>query len=191
MVLTRSAQKKEREEQHLARAQVEKVLTESIGLSSPSQPARNNTQGYLESKISEETTHNSDIENKDTKVESKKSEKGDSVIDNIMNPLYEAKSMFHNEDMDGDSDNDSDYIDFENESVMDEESIPFISIRIDDFESLIHIRVRPNCLTKESLGRSILQVIKATTSAMDNSSKIKKIMKYSCFNENAPIEVSG
>lgn len=91
-----------------------------------------------------------------------------------------------------DDDHDEDYIDidFDNESSLEEEIIPTIFIRAlisggnryhpeHTKQPLVKIRVRPNCLTKDALGRSIVQAINATTGVA---------MQYHSLDGDSPIE---
>lgn len=100
-----------------------------------------------------------------------------------MNPLLQVESMGVEGEIDADE-----YMDFDHESTIDDELIPSISIRFTERSckrnheenSLIQIRVRPGCLSRESLSRSILQVYEATTG--------KPFSKYQNFREEYSIE---
>jgi len=93
-------------------------------------------------------------------------------------PRQEDSLNNNNDDDDNDDDDYADVdVDYDNESSLEEETIPRISIRAvmargnrnqylasqHHDAPLVNIRVRPHCLTKESLGRSIVQAINATT----------------------------
>lgn len=100
-----------------------------------------------------------------------------------INPLLEAETMLDQDD--------PEFVDYDQESQLEEEEIPCISIRAlaDDNitsprndEFLIKIRVRPECLTRESLRRSILQVVRTATNCVSS--------KYHTLNGDVAIEVS-